>query len=309
MLVDAFGRPFDTLRISVTDRCNFRCFYCHNEGQGASVRPQDADDEQELTPREIERIARAARSFDVGRVKLTGGEPLVRDDIEETIRRLARLGLDVSMTSNGSRLAERAGALRAAGLGRLNVSIDSLHAPSFAKIRGGQLGPVLDGVAAALDDGLTPLKLNLVVVPQTREAIGPLIDFAAKRPGLEVQLIQFMPEMARSSTDAPDVASVRSWLEARADQTEVRRTHNRRRYRVDGAWVELVDPVGNADFCRACHRLRVTADGRLKGCINVNRDAIALRGLDDGGLRDAFRTAVARRRPFYGEVVPARATA
>lgn len=307
MLVDDYGRPFDTLRISLTDRCNFRCFYCHNEGQGAAVRPEDAASDDELTPEEVERIAAAAASFDVDRVKLTGGEPLVRDDAEEIVARLAGLGMRVSMTTNGSRLAERAGALQAAGLRRVNVSIDSLHAPSFARIRGGPLGPVLGGIATALDQGLTPLKLNLVVVPQTREAIEPLIAFAADRRGLEVQLIQFMPEMARSTTDAPDVDSLRAWLSGRADRTEVRRDHNRRRYHVGGAWVELVDPVGNADFCAACHRLRVTADGRLKGCINVNKDAIPLRGLDTAQLRDAFQAAVARRRPFYGQVVPARA--
>lgn len=307
MLVDDFGRPFETLRISVTDRCNFRCFYCHNEGQGATVRPEGAAADDELTPDDVERIGRAARSFDVTDVKLTGGEPLVRDDAEEIVRRLTKLGLRVSMTTNGSRLAGRAATLRHAGLRRVNVSIDSLHAPSFRKIRGGEVGPVLEGIAAALDEGLEPVKLNLVVVPQTRDAIGPLIEFAAEQSGLEVQLIQFMPEMARSTTQAPDVGSLRTWLERRADRTETRRTHNRRRYHVEGAWVELVDPVGNADFCAACHRLRVTADGRLKGCINVNADAIDLRRLGDAALRDAFRQAVARRRPFYGHVVPPRA--
>lgn len=303
MLTDAFGRPVTDLRISVTERCNFRCVYCHNEGQGGPVRPAGSRAPDEMTPDEIERIVRVASEFGVDRVKLTGGEPLVRDDLKEIVARLAPL-VEVSLTTNGSLLQERAAGLKAAGLARCNVSLDSLSPREFEEIRGGQLAPVLRGIRAALAAGLTPLKINLVVYQNTLKNIDSLIDWVGSTNGLRLQLIQFMPEMAWMRPLAVDMATVRGLLEARADRVGERRLHHRKRYRIKGAWVEIVDPVENPEFCMNCHRLRVTADGRLKGCINVNEGLIATRGLSEEELRKAFRAAVAARVPFYSADEP-----
>lgn len=302
MLVDAFGRPLTDLRISVTERCNFRCFYCHNEGQGNPVAPPSAPHGDELTVEEIERLVRVAGEFGVDRVKLSGGEPLVREDLEEIVERVARYA-EVSMTTNGSMLEHRAHALKAAGLARVNVSVDSLSPKEFEEIRGGQLAPVLRGVRAALEAGLAPVKLNMVLFSQTLKNIDALIDHCGNREGLRLQLIQFMPEMAWMRPHMVDIETVRAELEAKAEHVAERRMHHRKRYRIRGAWVELVDPVGNAEFCMNCHRLRITHDGQLKGCINRNDNLIPTRGLSDDELRAAFRRAVEIRIPYYGGYV------
>lgn len=262
------------------------------------VRPPSAPHADEMTPEEIQRLVRVGAEFGVTRVKLTGGEPLVRDDIEDIVRRIAP-HVEVSLTTNGSMLEHRALTLQRAGLARINVSIDSLTPKQFEEIRGGQLAPVLRGVRTALDVGLAPVKINLVVYNHTVGNIPQLIDFVGATEGLRLQLIQFMPEMAWQRPFAVDIQAVRATLEKQADLVVERRLHHRKRYRIKGAWVEIVDPVGNPDFCLACHRVRITHDGHLKGCLNVNSNLVATRGLDDEGVRAAFRKVVAERRPFY----------
>lgn len=304
MLVDRFGRPLTDLRVSVTERCNFRCFYCHNEGQGRPVSPPGTPAPNEMRVDEVERLVRVASDLGVQRVKYTGGEPLVRADLEEIVARTSPC-VETSLTTNGSMLEHRARGLVAAGLVRANVSVDSLQPQEFESIRGGQLAPVLRGVRAALDAGLQPVKLNLVLYRSALHNLEALIDYVGGRPGLELQLIQFMPEMARGQAPPVDIVEVHARLEAMADASHRRAMHHRRRYHVRGAWVELVDPVGNADFCQHCHRVRVTADGHLKGCINVNDDLVPTRGLDEAGIRRAFERIVATRAPYYGVRVPA----
>ncbi|HEX9816516.1 MAG TPA: GTP 3',8-cyclase MoaA, partial [Candidatus Thermoplasmatota archaeon] len=131
-----------------------------------------------------------------------------------------------------------------------------------------------------------------------------LLAYVGAHAGLELQLIQFMPEMAFRAATGIDVQAVHERLSMMASQTEQREMHHRRRYQIKSAWVELVDPVGNADFCQHCHRVRVTADGHLKGCINVNTNLVATRGLDKDGIRRAFEQVVSTRAPFYGPRMP-----
>ena len=309
MLVDSFGRPVTDIRISVTKRCNFTCIYCHDEGLGPVARPRSPHAE-EMTPLEVERIVRVAREFDIRSVKFTGGEPLVRADLEEIVSRTVRHVEDVSLTTNGSMLAGRAEGLRNSGLKRVNVSIDSLDPTAFHEIRGGSLAAVLRGIESALRVGLKPVKLNLVVFKPTLSHIPELIRFVSRNDGLKLQLIQFMPELVGPKDWSVDIDSVKRWLESRADRVLVREMHHRRIYLFKGAEVELVDPVYNSEFCSNCHRIRVTHMGELKGCLNRNDDLIPTRGLDDAELRAAFRNVVARRVPFYGAYVtdyPARA--
>lgn len=303
MLVDNFGRPLTDLRVSVTERCNFRCFYCHNEGQGNPILPAASAAPNEMTADEVVRIVQIANRLGVTRVKYTGGEPLVRQDLEDIVERTSPL-LETSVTTNGSMLEHRARDLADAGLSRINVSVDSLRPDEFEEIRGGQLAPVLRGVRAALEAGLQPVKLNLVLYKSTLQNLESLIDFVGTVPGLELQLIQFMPEMAFRQATGIDVQAVHERLSLMASHVEQREMHHRRRYQIRSAWVELVDPVGNADFCQHCHRVRVTADGKLKGCINVNGNLVPTRGLDDDGIRRAFEQIVSTRAPFYGPRIP-----
>jgi len=299
MLVDAFGREVTDIRVSVTKRCNFGCIYCHDEGLGPILAPR-MPHEDEMSVEEVERLLRIAREFDIRSVKFTGGEPLVRLDMERIIDRAVRQIPDVSMTTNGSMLAARAEKLRDAGLKRVNVSIDALDPDTFRDIRKGELAPVMRGIQRAVEVGLKPVKLNMVVFKHTLPYVPQMIDYIGQGDGLKLQLIQFMPELVDHVEWMVDIDAVKKWLESRADKVLVREMHHRRIYIFNGAEVEVVDPVHNAEFCFNCHRIRVTHDGKLKGCLNRNDDLIPTRGLDDDGLRDAFRQCVANRVPFYG---------
>ncbi len=302
MLFDAFGRGVTDIRISVTKRCNFGCIYCHDEGLGPILKPR-MPHEEEMTVDEIERLVRVAREFDIRSVKFTGGEPLVRLDMEQIVDRTVRQIPDVSMTTNGSMLARRAEALRDAGLKRVNVSVDSLDPETFKEIRKGDLHPVLQGIQEALRVGLKPVKLNMVVFKQTLPYIPKMIEFIGDGDGLKLQLIQFMPELVDHRDWMVDIDGVKKWLEARADKVLVREMHHRSIYIFNGAEVEVVDPVYNAEFCMNCHRIRVTHKGELKGCLNRNDDLVPTRGLDLESVRDAFRTVVANRVPYYGAYI------
>lgn len=302
MLVDSVGRGVTDIRISVTKRCNFGCVYCHDEGLGPVDRPRTPHAEEMSVP-EIVRLVRVAREFDIRSVKFTGGEPLVRTDMEEVVSETVRHMSDVSLTTNGSMLASRAEGLRNAGLKRVNVSIDSLDPTAFQAIRHGALPPVLRGIEQALQVGLTPVKLNMVVFRPTLPHIPEMIEFVRRNSGLRLQLIQFMPELVAPHDWSVDIDGVKRWLESRADKVLVREMHHRRIYQFGGAEVELVDPVFNREFCMNCHRIRVTHQGELKGCLNRNDDLIPTRGLDDKELREAFRTVVAQRVPYYGGYV------
>lgn len=318
MLVDRYGRHVSDIRVSLTDRCNFRCVYCHNEGLGDTRGPADPAG-SEMTADEVVRLLRIAREFDITRVKFTGGEPLLRRDLEDIVARVAP-SMEVSLTTNGSLLAARAQSLADAGLARVNVSIDTLDSRHFRAVRRGSLEPVLAGLEAALAAGLAPVKINTVLMDETLGELPELVDFVAQREGLALQLIEVMPEIRTDMAERrTDLDKVRAWLAARTAAVSQRTMHHRNVYLLENgataasgasedqdasrrrvATVELVDPVGNAAFCANCHRVRVTHDGQLKGCLNRLDDYVPTKGLDDDGLRAAFRRVVAERVPYYG---------
>lgn len=300
MLTDRYGREVTDLRISVTRRCNFRCVYCHDEGQGPVLRPS-APVPEEMTPEHVERIVRVGAGFDVRSVKFTGGEPLLRTDVVEIVRRTRRHVDDVSLTTNGAFLADLAAPLREAGLRRVNVSIDSLDPEEFRDIRKGNLRPVLEGIRAAIEAGLRPVKLNMVVMKRTLPHLpGMIRHIGASDGALVLQLIEFMPEIIGHREWMVDILEVKAALASEAQKVEVRSMHHRSIYHIHGAQVEVVDPVHNAEFCFNCRRVRVTHDGSLKGCLNRNDDHVPTAGLDDEGVREAFRRVVASRVPYYG---------
>jgi cyclic pyranopterin phosphate synthase len=305
MLEDDFGREVSGVRVSLTDRCNFDCVYCHNEGLGDTRGPMDPQDD-EMTADEVVRFLEVAREFDVEKVKFTGGEPMLRQDLEEIIRRTPD-GMEVSLTTNGTFLPGRAEDLVDAGLERVNVSQDALDPEAFAEVtESGAYDRVMEGVDAALDAGLDPVKLNMVVFEKTAGYVPEMVDHVAANEGLQLQLIEYMPELTGKPEWAIDIDRVHGWLEEQADEIEIRSMHGRRRYWVggdaaEGGMVEIVDPVENESFCANCHRVRVTHEGYLKGCLNRNDDLRPMGEMTEPEIRETFRETVANRVPYYGE--------
>jgi cyclic pyranopterin phosphate synthase len=300
MLVDGFGREVSGVRVSLTDRCNFDCVYCHNEGLGDTRGPMDPRD-GEMSTDDVVRFLEVAAEFDVEKVKFTGGEPMLRDDLEEIIRRTPD-SMETSLTTNGTFLPGRAEELVDAGLDRVNVSQDALDPEAFREVtQSNGYDGVIEGVLAAVEAGLTPVKLNMVVFEATAGYVPEMVEHVAENEGLQLQLIEYMPELAGRPDWAVDIERVHGWLEEQADRIEHRDMHDRRRYWVDGGMVEIVDPVENEDFCANCHRVRVTHEGYLKGCLNRNDDLRTMGEMSRAEIREAFREVVHNRVPYYGE--------
>jgi len=300
MREDSFGREVTGVRVSLTDRCNFDCVYCHNEGLGDTRGPMDARD-HEMSADDVVRFLEVGEEYDIDSVKFTGGEPMLRDDLEDIIRRTPG-SMEVSMTTNGTFLPGRAEDLVDAGLERVNVSQDALDREQFKHVtQSGAYDRVLEGVDAALDAGLDPVKLNMVVFEKTAGYVPGMVEHVAENSGLQLQLIEFMPELVGKPEWAVDIDRVHDWLEDQADEVEHREMHDRKRYWVNDGMVEIVDPVGNANFCANCHRVRVTHEGYLKGCLNRNDDLKSMGEMTKPEIREAFERTVDERVPFYGE--------
>ena len=299
-LADARGRVVTDLRLSLTDRCNFRCTYC----MPAEGLPWLAQPEL-LTTDEIERLVRVFTGLGVTQVKLTGGEPLLRRDVLDIVARVRAAGpdLDLSLTTNGFLLDRYAAPLREAGLDRLNVSCDSLLRHRFeAMTRRDALQKVHDGLAAAADAGFRPLKLNCVVIGGTND--DEVVDFArlARRTGYDVRFIEYMPLDADHAWERAKVvpsADVRAAIEAafplvaRPRGPEPASSFGF----ADGApgSVGFISSV-TEPFCDSCNRVRVTAEGQMRVCLFALEETdlrTGLRdGLSDGELAGVIRTAV-----------------
>ena len=305
-LTDNCGRPLLNLRISITQRCNNRCAYCHREGE-----VQHANRSAELmSVNEIVRIAKVALSLGIARIKLTGGEPLMREDLPEIVEGISALhGLrDLSLTTNGLLLGgDRAKKLRDCGLRRVNISLPSLNPETYHKLTGGKLEDSLAGVKAAIEAGFCPVKLNTVVLKDINVRDVPdLIEYAG-RNNIVLQLIELDPvnvgdnyyKEHHRSLDEQEVM-----LKEKAVSVEKRPfMHNRLIYHLPNAIVEVVKPIENTDFCMHCTRLRVTSDGKLKPCLMRNDNLTDIltsirQGATDEELKQLFVKANLLREPY-----------
>jgi len=288
-LQDKFGRQITDLRISITDRCNFRCVYCR------SADPENYRDHDEiLSWPELDRLARIFLSLGIRKIRITGGEPLVRDGVEDYIARLHALGVeDLSMTTNGHLLAGRCDRLIQAGLRRINISLDSLDPAKFEKItRTKSFGAVMRGIYAAQNSPLAPAKINAVLVRGTND--DEVEDFAAfaRERGVIMRFIEFMPlDADRLWTRGSMVpaAEVYQRIHARwpLEQIPHQRSETARKYRfADDAPGEigLIAPV-TQPFCGHCSRIRLTADGKLRTCL-FSKDDHDLRAMLREGASD-----------------------
>ena len=268
-LVDTFGRVHKDLRISVTDRCNFRCTYCMPE-EGLEW----LDRAEILTFEEIERIAKVmVDSYGVNSIRLTGGEPLVRANLDELVRRLAALGTDVAMTTNGSTLRRHAQLMKDAGLRRINISLDSLKQDRFLELtRRDELDTVLDGIDAAVEAGFDPVKINCVVMRGVND--DELVDFATfgRERGVVVRFIEWMPLDADEGWTNDRVVSQKEIVETISKVyplEPIQRGHEpaqRFRYLDGQGEVGVIASVTQA-FCGDCDRVRLTAEGHFRNCL------------------------------------------
>lgn len=305
MLVDRFGRPVKGLRVSVTSRCNLNCMYCHMEGITAST-------VNELSVSELTSVVKVAAKLGVGEVKVTGGEPLVRPDVVDFIKEVSKVDgvSEVSMTTNGVLLEEYAEELKRAGLKRVNVNLCSLKREVYQQVTGKDaLEDVIRGVRKAVEVGLTPVKVNMVVLKGLNlEEIPSMMRFT-REVGAILQLIEL--EGAGKANEEffnkyyTSLIPVEEGLKRSSVRCVTRAMHRRLRfYMGDGAVVEVVRPFHNSTFCLNCHRIRLTPDGKLKPCLMREDDYVdltpALKPKPDlEKLEQLFLEAVRLREPYW----------
>jgi len=307
VLIDSCGRPLLNLRISITQRCNLRCDYCHKEGE--EVASCSRGTAEEMTVDEIVRLSRIAVGLGIARIKLTGGEPLMRKDLCEIVRGIAAIpGLkDLSITTNGTMLGYRAQELHACGLKRVNISLPTLNPDVYHKLTSGRIEDALEGVKAAVAAGFNPVKLNMVILAGVNvDAVTEMMDFA-RQTGTILQLIELDPvnvDDSYFSVYHKFLGEHELMLRQKAVEVETRRLmHNRRIYHLPDVTVEVVHPTENGEFCAHCTRLRVTSDGKLKTCLMKNDNLVDVltpmrQGASDKELEALFIKTNQLREPY-----------
>jgi cyclic pyranopterin phosphate synthase len=309
-LIDDYGREIRSLRFSLTNRCNLNCIYCHNEGEGRDkVRT-------EISAELIIAIARVASTyFGIRRIKFSGGEPLMRADLAEIVHGIRDYEDDISVTTNGIYLNTYAAELADAGLDRLNVSLDTIKVERYDRITSSSnnLPRVIDGIYSAIDAGLTPIKLNTVILNGINEdEIEDLIDFVRecnKRGGggevAILQLIELIPSFNHSMQPyKADFYAIEAKLKTKAAAIKTRRLQHRKKYFVDGVEVEVVHPIDNTEFCANCSRLRITSDGKIKPCLLRADNLVPIEHMDEEQIANSLKLAMQYRAPFYGKLHP-----
>ncbi len=321
-LQDSYGRAIRDLRVSLTDRCNFRCFYCLPHGE-----PPAAPKEQMLSYEEIEYVSDIFVSLGIEKIRLTGGEPMLRRDIETIITKLARLKpalRDLALTTNGYFLPDRAESLKRAGLDRITISLDSLRRDVFKRMTGVDvLERVLEGIRAAQNARLTPLKINAVIVGgHNEEEVADFAEFA-RTHDVHMRFIEFMPLDSGHEWARTQVVSGREIFRRIHERfplvpVEVERgSETSSRYRfADGAPGEIgiIAPVTEA-FCGACSRIRLTADGQIRTClfstVEYSLRDVVRRNASRAEIIDFIQSVVMKKEPRHyindpGFVTPSR---
>ncbi|NHJ86695.1 GTP 3',8-cyclase MoaA [Candidatus Bathyarchaeota archaeon] len=311
VLIDNFNRPLLNLRISITSRCNLSCDYCHKEGEeiGSCSRGKA----NEMKSDEIIRIAKIAVKLGISRIKVTGGEPLIRNDICKIIHGIAVIpGIkDLSMATNGILLELKAKLLKDRGLRRVNISLPTLDPKIYNKLTNGKIENALNGVKSAIAAGLNPVKINMVVLKNTNVKDIPSMIAFAKKTGSILQLIELDPINVNKqyySTFHEYLDDQEEYLKKEAIKIEKRPyMHNRRIYHLQNVTVEVVHPIENREFCLHCTRLRVTSSGKLKPCLMKNNNTINIidplrNGASDKELESLFLSANENRVPFNKKI-------
>ena len=300
---DKYDRPILSLRITLTNRCNVNCIYCHHDGMRSS--------KNEMTPDEIYKICQIAKRIGVRKIRLSGGEPLIRKDIVEIVSKINSIGFnDISITTNGILLEKYAKDLKEAGLDRVNVSLDTLNPETYEFItKKDYLEAAKKGILKSVEVGLYPVKINMVIMKDINEhEIKDMFNFC-KDNNMVLQLI----ELIESENCDDDKFSaeyhykldmVEERLSDIADEVREREfMQGRRKYYINGGEIEVVKPVDNSKFCANCTRLRVTPDGKIKPCLLRNDNLVDIitdirNNESDEKLEEIFLKGIDKREPF-----------
>jgi len=293
---DRFGREIRSFRISITDKCNLQCFYCHKEGH-------NFDSNRYMTPEEIGIIAKTSTKFGVKKIKISGGEPLIRKDVCEIIENIKDEKIrDISLTTNGIFLEDLADKLKDAGLDRINVSLDTLNPNLYKEItKFGDIEKVINGIKRAIDVGLTPLKVNFLAMSINIKDLPDIMEFC-RDVGAILQIIEFIPLKEELKKYYIDISPIENEIKEKADKVITRKfMQNRKKYIVDGLEIEFVRPMDNSEFCMHCTRIRLTYDGYLKPCLLRDDNLVDIltplrRGED---LEPYFVECINRREPYF----------
>ncbi len=300
---DKYERPILSLRITLTNRCNVNCLYCHHDGM---VKSKD-----EMTADELHTICKIAKKIGVRKIRLSGGEPLLKKDIVEIVERIASLGFkDISMTTNGILLEKYAQALKDAGLDRVNVSLDTLDRETFEFItKKDYLEDAKKGILKAVEVGLYPVKINMVIMKDiNQDEIDDMFEFC-KENDIVLQLIELIEsENCDDDKFSADyhykLDDIEKELADISDDVREREfMQGRKKYYIDGGEIEVVKPVDNSTFCANCSRLRITPDGKIKPCLLRNDNLVELishvrNGASEDELEEIFINGINKREPF-----------
>ena len=300
---DKYERPIISLRITLTNRCNVNCLYWHHDGM---VHTKD-----EMTPDEVYRICKIAKKIGVRKIRLSGGEPLIRKDITEIVQKISSLDFeDISLTTNGTYLEEYAKDLKDAGLDRVNVSLDTLDKKTYELItKKDYLNQAKKGILKAVEVGLYPVKINMVIMKDINQnEIKTMFNFC-KNNNIVLQLIELIESEScyddKFSEDYHyNLDSIENELSDIADDVHERKfMQGRKKYYINGGEIEVVRPVDNSKFCAKCSRLRITPDGKIKPCLLRNDNLVELishvrNNESDEELEKIFINGINKREPF-----------
>jgi len=309
-LIDRFGRVHTSLRVSVTDRCNIRCFYCMPL-ENVRFKPRD----ELLTFEEMTRVVRVAAGLGVNKLRLTGGEPLVRSNLSQLIQMLKEVSgiQEIALTTNGILLPDQAADLKSAGLDRLNVSLDAISEEMFARITRRQgVQKVLDGIAAAKLAGFRNIRLNAVAIQNLTESeIIPLANFAREND-LHLRFIEFMPLDADRAWDKSQVLSgrqLREIISREVSSLQDIEQHDKSQPATDYQYADGRQRIGfinsvTEPFCDTCNRLRITAEGQMRNCLFGTEEWNARQVIRSGGsdldLAELLQQCVLAKKPSHG---------
>jgi len=303
-MLNPLSRNVKNLRICVTESCNLKCFFCHREW--------DPSNNKCISLNEIKKIVEVASGLGVERVKITGGEPLIRNDIVEIVREVSPLAGEVSLVTNGVLLEKYASRLKEAGLSRVNVNLPTLNPLKYSEITGSrEIDKVFNGINAAIDADLSPIKINMVILKGVNEEdVAEMLDYTSSI-GAVLQLIELQPIPGDKQVFEKfhlNLDGIEKSIASKSAMKTLNPTGQRVIYTLseNGAksLVEIVSPFENPEFCSHCSKLRVTCNGRLKPCLLRNDNLVDIvrlirSGADMDSLRKSFMEAIMLKEPYW----------